>query len=300
MFDDQLSGSEPFGTSEQTSDSLAKLTDVLNQLRDAIVVYDLDGSVAGCNARLLEMYEIVREEVRLFDVREGSAGSAHPIAPLPRLWPELLGGTQRTFECRPRTARDGSLLYVECFARRARIASDEKILVDIHDIRSKRRSEEVLRESKAQLESAILVRTRELQEKIRLIQEQQETLLALSTPVIKVWEGILVLPLIGTIDSKRSQQITESLLSSIVSNSSRAVIIDITGVELLDEQVLTYLMRTVQAARLLGASCSVAGMSPSVARSLATLGVELSALRTHRNLQSGLQETISRLFEGAH
>jgi len=298
MFEGQLGGDELVGTPEQMSDSLAKLTDVLNQLREAIVVYDLDGSVAGYNARLLEMYEIGREEVRLFDVREGSAGSAHPIAPLPRLWPELVGGAQKIFECRPRESRDGGVLYVECFARRARIASDEKILVDIHDMRSKRRSEEALRESKAQLESAILVRTRELQEKIRLIQEQQQALLALSTPVIQVWEGILVLPLIGTIDSRRSQQIMESLLSSIVSTSSREVIIDITGVPLVDEQVSGYLMQTVQAARLMGASCSVAGMSPSVARSLVALGVDWSALRAHGNLQSGLQESIMRLSKG--
>ncbi|WP_437974027.1 STAS domain-containing protein [Sorangium sp. So ce295] len=279
----------------QPDRSPARLGEIFDQLRDAVIVYRLDGSVADYNARLLEMFEVGHEGVRLFDVVEGSAGVAHPLDPLRKLWPELLSDVHKSFECRPRTLQDGSLLHVECYARKVDLASGQAILVDIHDAARRRRAEEALRESKRQLEQLVLSRTAALQEKIRLIEEQQEALFALSTPVIQVWQGILVLPLVGTVDSRRSQQIMESVLSSIVRTSARELIIDITGVPSVSDEVSRYLLQTIGAARLLGATCSLTGISAEVARSLVALDVDWSSLRISGTLQSGLQAAIARV-----
>ncbi|WP_437314832.1 STAS domain-containing protein [Sorangium sp. So ce385] len=280
---------------EQPGRAPAKLRDVFDQLRDAVILYNLDGSVDDCNARLLEMYEVGREDLRLFEVAVGSAGAAHPLDPLRKLWPELLSDVHKSFECRPRTRQDGSVLHVECFARKVDLASGQAILVDIHDAERRRRAEEALRESKRQLEQLVLSRTAALQDKLRLIEEQKEALFALSTPVIQVWQGILVLPLVGTVDGRRSQQIMESVLSSIVKTSARELIIDITGVPSVSEEVSRCLLQTIQAAKLLGATCSLTGMSAQVARSLVALDVDWSSLRISGTLQSGLQAAIARV-----
>lgn len=275
--------------------SLARLGEVFDQLRDAVIIYGVDGAVDDHNARLLDMYEIGREDVRLFEVGAGSAGADHPLDPLRRFWPDLLSGVHKTFECRPRALKDGSLLHVECFARRVDLASGQAIVVDIHDARQRRRAEESLRESKLQLEQLVLSRTRALQEKIRLLEEQEAVVLALSTPVIQVWKGVLVLPLVGTVDARRSEQIMESVLASIARTSSRELIIDITGVPSVGEEVCRCLIQTVQAARLLGATCSLAGISAQVARSLIALDVDWSSLPISGTLQSALQGAIARL-----
>ncbi|XXX74461.1 STAS domain-containing protein [Sorangium sp. So ce134] len=280
---------------EQPGRSLARLGEVFDQLRDAVIVYNLDGSVDDYNARLLEMYEIGREDARQFDVAQGSAGVAHPLDPLRKLWPDLLSDVHKSFECRPHARRDGSLLHAECFARKVALASGQAILVELHDGERRRRAEEALRESKRQLEQLVLSRTTALQEKIRLIEEQKEALFALSTPVIQVWQGILVLPLVGTVDGRRSQQIMESVLSSIVRTSARELIIDVTGVPSVSEEVSRYLLQTIQAAKLLGAACSLTGISAQVAQSLVALDVDWSSLRISGTLQSGLQAAIARV-----
>ncbi|WP_438022665.1 STAS domain-containing protein [Sorangium sp. So ce233] len=282
-------GHEPPGRSPE------RLGEVFDRLRDAVIIYNADGAVDDYNARLLDMYEIGREDVRLFEVGAGSVDAVHPLDPLRRFWPDLLSGVHKRFDCRPRALKDGSQLHVECFARKVDLASGQAILVDIHDARQRRRAEEALRESKRQLEQAILTRTRALQDKIRLLEEQEALVLALSTPVIQVWKGILVLPLVGTVNAARSQQIMESVLSSIVKTSSRELIIDITGVPSAGEEVSRCLLQTIQAARLLGATCSLAGISAQVARSLVVLDVDWSSLRISGTLQSALQAAIARL-----
>lgn len=280
---------------EQPRRSPAKLGEMFDQLRDAVILYNLDGSIDDYNARLLEMYEVGREDVRLFEVVQGSAGAAHPLDPLRKLWPDLLSDIPKSFECRPRKLQDGSPLHVECFARKIDLSSGQAILVELHDAERRRRAEEALRESKRQLEQLVVNRTTALQDKIRLIEEQKEALFALSTPVIRVWEGILVLPLVGTVDSRRSQQIMESVLSSIVKTSARELIIDITGLPSVSEEVSRDLLQTIQAAKLLGATCSLTGISAQVARSLVALDVDWSSLRISGTLQSGLQAAIARV-----
>lgn len=117
-----------------------------------------------------------------------------------------------------------------------------------------------------------------------IIQRQQEELIELSTPVVKLWEGILAVPLIGTLDSARTQIVMESLLEKIVETGSTVAIIDITGVPVVDTLVAQHLLKTVAAARLMGAQCIVSGIRPQIAQTIVHLGVDLENVVTKANL----------------
>ncbi len=137
------------------------------------------------------------------------------------------------------------------------------------------------------------MRTRELQTKLRLIEAQQQELLELSTPVIQVWEGILVLPLIGEIDNQRAAQVTESVLAALVRTGSRHVIIDLTGVPEIGDAAASAMLRTIQAVGLLGADCSLTGIAPTIARSLVHRELDwMRSVRTFADLQAALKAVV--------
>lgn len=117
-----------------------------------------------------------------------------------------------------------------------------------------------------------------------LIARQQEDMLELSTPVVKLWDGILALPLIGTLDSARTQVVMESLLQRIVEVGAEVAIIDITGVPTVDTLVAQHLIKTVTAARLMGAECIISGIRPPIAATIVHLGVDLSDVATKATL----------------
>jgi rsbT co-antagonist protein RsbR len=117
-----------------------------------------------------------------------------------------------------------------------------------------------------------------------IIKRQQEEMLELSTPVVKLWDGVLALPLIGTLDSARTQVVMESLLQKIVETGSGIAIIDITGVPTVDTLVAQHLLKTVAAARLMGADCIISGIRPQIAQTIVQLGVVLSDVVTKANL----------------
>ena len=119
-----------------------------------------------------------------------------------------------------------------------------------------------------------------LKSREEVIRRQQEEMLELSTPVVKLWEGILALPLIGTLDSARTQVVMESLLESIVKTNSRVAIIDITGVPTVDTVVAQHLLKTVTAARLMGADCIISGVRPQIAQTIVHLGINLLDVTT--------------------
>jgi rsbT co-antagonist protein RsbR len=119
-----------------------------------------------------------------------------------------------------------------------------------------------------------------LKSREEVIRRQQEEMLELSTPVVKLWEGILALPLIGTLDSARTQVVMESLLESIVQTNSRVAIIDITGVPTVDTVVAQHLLKTVTAARLMGADCIISGVRPQIAQTIVHLGINLLDVTT--------------------
>jgi rsbT co-antagonist protein RsbR len=129
----------------------------------------------------------------------------------------------------------------------------------------------------------------------KLLKQQQETIRSLSTPVIEIWDNILALPLIGTIDSLRAKQLTENLLTQIVKSQAAIVIIDITGVAIVDTQVANRLLKAVEMSKLLGTECFLVGVRPEVAQVLVQLGVDLSRIRSYVNLRAGLKASFDEL-----
>jgi rsbT co-antagonist protein RsbR len=137
---------------------------------------------------------------------------------------------------------------------------------------------------------AITVAVGFVQERERVIREQQEAIRELSTPVLQVRERLLILPIIGVIDPHRARQLTEQLLRGIRTNRARVIVIDITGVAAMDANVANHLVLTVEAARLLGATVIVTGLSPEIAQTLVNIGVDLGKMNTVGDLQGGIEE----------
>jgi rsbT co-antagonist protein RsbR len=127
-----------------------------------------------------------------------------------------------------------------------------------------------------------------------VIDRQQQELLDLSTPVVQLWDGILALPLIGTLDSERTQVVMESLLEAIVEKEATVAILDITGVPTVDTLVAQHLMKTVSAARLMGAECIISGIRPQIAQTIVHLGVDLGGVITKATLAGALQIALRR------
>ena len=127
-----------------------------------------------------------------------------------------------------------------------------------------------------------------------VIGRQQQELLELSTPVVKLWDGILALPMIGTLDSARTQVVMESLLQKIVETESQIAIIDITGVPTVDTLVAQHLLKTVTALRLMGADCIISGVRPQIAQTIVHLGVDLQGVTTKANLADALALALKR------
>jgi len=129
-----------------------------------------------------------------------------------------------------------------------------------------------------------------VQERERVIRQQQEAIRELSTPVLQVRERLLILPIIGVIDPQRARQLTEQLLRGIRTTRAKVVVIDITGVAAMDATVANHLVQTVEASRLLGATVIVTGLSPEIAQTLVNIGVDLGKMNTVGDLQGGIEQ----------
>ena len=127
-----------------------------------------------------------------------------------------------------------------------------------------------------------------------IIKRQQDELLELSTPVIKLWDGVLAVPMIGTLDSSRTQLVMESLLQRIVDTGSELAIIDITGVPAVDTLVAQHLLKTVTAIRLMGADCIISGIRPQIAQTIVHLGIDLQGITTKATLADALSVALKR------
>jgi len=128
-----------------------------------------------------------------------------------------------------------------------------------------------------------------------VIARQQQEMMELSTPVVKLWDGILALPMIGTLDSARTQVVMETLLQRIVETGSGVAIIDITGVPTVDTLTAQHLLKTVTAARLMGADCIISGIRPQIARTIVHLGVDLGAVITKATMADAFALALRRL-----
>jgi rsbT co-antagonist protein RsbR len=150
--------------------------------------------------------------------------------------------------------------------------------------------------SATELLDAMGLYTTEVYQKSReeIIKRQQEDMLELSTPVVKLWDGILALPIIGTLDSARTQVVMESLLQAIVETNSKVAIIDITGVPTVDTVVAQHLLKTVTAARLMGADCIISGVRPQIAQTIVHLGINLMDITTKASLAAAFKVALDR------
>ncbi len=163
------------------------------------------------------------------------------------------------------------------------------IIIDITEIRRRREEIAHLEAQLAEKRTEISMREAELAEQLLIIAGQNTLLEQLSVPVIQVWENILLLPLVGGMDSRRAGQVMESLLEAVARAHAEVVILDITGVPVVDTSVAGYLVRSIQAAQLLGSRCLLVGIRPEIAQTLVGLGIDFSNITTRATLQSGLE-----------
>jgi rsbT co-antagonist protein RsbR len=134
----------------------------------------------------------------------------------------------------------------------------------------------------------------ELEEKLRTIEAQRLAIAELSTPVMQVWDGVLCLPVVGVMDTARSSEMTQSLLSAVVDMKTKCCIIDITGIEVMDTGTADHFLRMARAVKLLGAECMLTGINPHIAQTIVQMGIDLSGIRTHRTLRDALRSYVDR------
>ena len=133
-----------------------------------------------------------------------------------------------------------------------------------------------------------VMRERALKDQLETIESQKDAISQMSTPILQIWEGILVLPVVGIIDSERSAEMTDKLLEAIVSNRARGVLIDITGIDVLDTKTADHFIKMAKAVSLLGAQAVITGISPAIAQTLTHIDVDLTGIETLRSLRDGL------------
>jgi len=136
---------------------------------------------------------------------------------------------------------------------------------------------------------------RNLEMALETIKNQRDSIAELSTPILQVWDDVLAMPIIGVVDTRRSLDIMERLLGEVSARQSRFVILDITGVEVVDTKTADHLIKVTQAARLLGAECIMSGVRPAVAQTLVEIGVDMAALETVSTIKDALRECLRRL-----
>jgi rsbT co-antagonist protein RsbR len=126
----------------------------------------------------------------------------------------------------------------------------------------------------------------------QIIKQQSEAMLELSTPVVQLWDGIIAVPLVGTLDSARTQLVMEKMLDALLASGSSHAVIDITGVPTVDTEVAQHLLKTVMAARLLGAQCTICGIRPQIAHTIVSLGIEFGDIATKATLADALRHAL--------
>ncbi len=263
-------------TSQKESEKLLQLMRIaIEQSSDAIFWLAPDASIAYVNETTCERLGYTRDELldmTVFDM--------DPVTP-PALWEEIWNSLKQKGSDIIETKhekKNGEIIPVEVSINYVSYGGNEYNFAFARDI------SERIEQEKERLR---------LQEEI--IEAQRQALKELSTPIVPVLDGVLIMPLTGTLDSMRAQQVMEGLLAGIVSHNAQVVIIDITGVPVVDTGVANHLLQVTRAAALLGSECVLVGISPEIAQTIVSLGVDLSTMTTRGNLQSGIGYALSKL-----
>jgi rsbT co-antagonist protein RsbR len=252
------------------------VTDVFEAMPDGIVVSDQEGRIVFVNRQIEALSGYPRGELigSLVDMlvpadrRPGHRRHrmAYQAAPVPRAM-----GADLDIRLR---RKDGSEIAVDIALSPMRAEAGEIFVAVVRDDTERREVEARLR-------------------------RQRDEILELSTPVIQVWDKVLVLPIIGTLDSARAARLTEGLLQHIAEQQAEVIILDISGVPTIDTQVAQHLLRTVQAATLMGATSILCGVRPETAQAIVHLGIDLGQLRSRNALRDALQLAIQIVHERA-
>jgi rsbT co-antagonist protein RsbR len=251
---------------------------LLESAPDSIVIIDQRGQITLVNQQTEALFGYQRDDLInqpieiLLPPRLRDAHLAHRTRYLGDPHTRPMGSGMDLIGMR----KDGTEFSVEISLSPMSIDGDVQIISIIRDITARKRAEA----ERAQLQDEI-------------IRAQEATLIELSTPLIPVTETTMVMPLIGTIDSRRAQQVMDTLLHGVAKGSARVAILDITGVQIVDTQVAHILVRAAQAVKLLGAQVVVTGIRPEVAQTLIGLGVDLSDMITQSSLLSGMAYAVS-------
>jgi rsbT co-antagonist protein RsbR len=135
--------------------------------------------------------------------------------------------------------------------------------------------------------------SRELQDKLDAIEAQAAAIADLSTPILEVWDGVLCMPIVGIMDSARTADMARMLLSTIIQTKARLVVLDITGIHVMDTQAVDHFLRTARAVRLLGARCVLSGVHPNVSQTIVHMGMDLKGIERHRSMRDALRQFVS-------
>jgi len=266
-------------------------------------VYNRDSRTIEINRRYEQLWRLRLEDLDHFRLRTDAQVAASGMTPLvERAFEEGQATPLPTIRYDPveaETVQKGAARWVASSLHPIMDATGELLeVLQIHvDVGELKQSEDELRRETERLEAAVAERTAELEEQLRVSEEQQRAIAALSTPVLRIWRGILALPLIGRIDAGRAARILDVLLHSIVDTRAEHVILDVTGVPFVDAEGARHLRDTVRAASLLGAQCIIVGISSTMAQTLVDNDLDFEDVPTFATLQDGLRRFLSRRNE---
>jgi rsbT co-antagonist protein RsbR len=239
---------------------------------------------------LLSEVDLAAESAQFLETLTGALESSDPERPVGEAWDRLHGMITKLSASRARLGFSPSETAMFIFSLKQPLFDVLKASVTKPDALARE-----MWHATTVLDRLGLIVTEAYQKgREDVISRQQQAMLELSTPVITLWKGILALPLIGTLDSERTQVVMESLLERIVTTGASIAILDITGVPTVDTLVAQHLLKTVAAARLMGADCIISGIRPQIAQTIVHLGVDLTAVITKATLADAFAIALSR------
>jgi PAS domain S-box-containing protein len=252
------------------------ITDVLEAMPDGILIADQQGRIVFVNQQIEALSGYSRHELSGQPVEMLVPGDRRPGHQ----------GYRTAYQAAPRSRAMGAEFDI-----RLRRKDETEVPVDI--------ALSPMDADDSRIFVAVVRNVSERRELELRLRHQRDEILELSTPVIQVWDKVLVLPIIGTLDSVRASRLTESLLQRIADHQAEVVILDISGAPTIDTQVAQHLLRTVQAATLMGAVSVLCGVRPETAQAIVHLGIDLGQLRSRTTLRDALQLAIQIVAERA-